>query len=258
MELYGYKALNTLWLSEDRQPSEVWDNIFSSISSCITDMGDHIVDVPASDLRDIAYDMYYTKTIDRLEKLEKDRSFDIFRQEELMINDRLVRGLPWILRNLDEVGTKAGIFNLRRASLIHGDLCLSNILYEPEYGFIRLIDPRGSFGTLSIHGDEHYELAKLSHSFLGNYDFYINGQFRYEETESGIYMNAMVNPAHVELKHRFRTWLKEISAEDPMRIKMIQSLLFLSMIPLHSDRPRAQKAFMCQGILDFNDVVDSQ
>ena len=49
-------------------------------------------------------------------------------------------------------------------SVIHGDPCFTNILIEETYNFMRLIDPRGSFGSFDIYGDSRYDLAKIFHS----------------------------------------------------------------------------------------------
>ena len=60
-------------------------------------------------------------------------------------------------------------------TLSHGDLFFANILYDPLKHNIKLIDPRGK--TPNEENSEYlpkwYDLAKLSHSFLGLYDFII-------------------------------------------------------------------------------------
>jgi hypothetical protein len=38
-------------------------------------------------------------------------------------------------------------------------------------------------------------------------------------------------------------------------VNVIESLLFLSMIPLHADRPRSQTAFLARGLELFTDAV---
>ena len=43
-----------------------------------------------------------------------------------------------------------------------------------------MIDPRGSFGEYKIHGDKNYDIAKLQHSILGDYDFILNNLFDIE------------------------------------------------------------------------------
>lgn len=253
MEMYGYQALNTLWLQEKSivGPSPIWDQVFQSLDTCIEDLGAHGQPYWPEELLGAGQYMYIKKTLERLEKL--DSKFDMF-NNNIIINDREIRGLKYVKENLSKICDKLGVCQIENAVLIHGDLCLSNILYEPENGFIRLIDPRGSFGSLR-YGDRLYEFAKLSHSFIGNYDFYINGQFIYERPdENSIVMQAMTNSAHSKLKNKFTKWLEQ-KTDKTLQVKFIQSLLFLSMIPLHNDRPRAQMAFMCQGLQDFNEVV---
>ena len=40
-----------------------------------------------------------------------------------------------------------------------------------------------------------------------------------------------------------------------MQVKLIESLLFLSMVPLHADRFASQEAFLARGLEIFNDVA---
>ena len=46
-------------------------------------------------------------------------------------------------------------------------------MVDDNFSFIKVIDPRGKFGTYDIYGDFRYELAKLFHSVDGKYDFII-------------------------------------------------------------------------------------
>ncbi|MDF4350792.1 capsular biosynthesis protein, partial [Vibrio parahaemolyticus] len=64
-------------------------------------------------------------------------------------------------------------------NVMHGDLCFSNILYDFRAKKIKVIDPRGITpeGVKTIYGDLKYDLAKLSHSILGLYDYIIAGYF---------------------------------------------------------------------------------
>ena len=47
---------------------------------------------------------------------------------------------------------------------IHGDLCLSNILFNSRINSIKVIDPRGIGynNNLTIYGDQNYDLAKIN------------------------------------------------------------------------------------------------
>ena len=60
--------------------------------------------------------------------------------------------------------TKKQTFN---KIISHGDLCMSNILWSDEMNIIKFIDPKGSEYMML---DEYYDIAKLSHSIVGNYD----------------------------------------------------------------------------------------
>lgn len=255
MELYGYRPLNDLWLNT-LVPNPLWDNIFRSVDTALTDMSRHKDGWGSKDKRITAmYSMYVTKTLSRLDKVLKDPEFSIF-LDDLNINGRPVIGLRRFVDMLTSMDSGHRLLTGpdREFNLIHGDLCLSNILYDETHGFIRLIDPRGSFHYYSNYGDPDYELAKLAHSFVGNYDFYINGSFIYQQDGNDIQMMATRNEGHLLLTYKFMDWLKT-KTDNLERIQFIQSLLFLSMVPLHADRPLAQKAFICQGLQDFTSIA---
>ena len=59
--------------------------------------------------------------------------------------------------------------------LFHGDLCLSNILYDSRLNTFRAIDPRGILSEsqtgVSLVASQVYDMMKLCHSLLGRYDF---------------------------------------------------------------------------------------
>ena len=64
----------------------------------------------------------------------------------------------------------------------HGDLCFNNILIDPIYGKVNLIDPKGNYHKkLGFYGvvDNFYDLAKLNHSFEGLYDSVVNNLFKF-------------------------------------------------------------------------------
>ncbi|NUT01028.1 MAG: hypothetical protein HOP96_08650 [Sphingomonas sp.] len=59
----------------------------------------------------------------------------------------------------------------------HGDLCFSNILYAKTSQTLKLIDPRGALVEDDLWTHPYYDLAKLSHSIRGHYDFVNQGMF---------------------------------------------------------------------------------
>ena len=62
----------------------------------------------------------------------------------------------------------------------HGDLCFANLFHDFRAKRVLCIDPRGTLhdGRDSSYGDRRYDLGKLAHSVLGDYDKTILGRTR--------------------------------------------------------------------------------
>ncbi|HVJ40074.1 MAG TPA: hypothetical protein VM639_01205 [Dongiaceae bacterium] len=126
----------------------------------------------------------------------------------------------------------------------HGDFCFSNILYEKNSNLIRLIDPRGALRAEDLWTDPYYDLAKLSHSILGNYDFINNGLYDLVLDE-GLKPRLTLNiraPLD-EMKQAFRERLAA-HGFDLHLVRLYEASLFLSMVPLHIDVPSKALAFL--------------
>ncbi len=133
---------------------------------------------------------------------------------------------------------------------MHGDLCFSNILYDSRSQRIKVIDPRGinSLNEMTFYGDQKYDLAKLAHSVLGMYDFIIAGRYQIKRNNKN---NEVIE---FELDERLRNiqrlfvdrvFIDHVSVREIMPLVV---LLFLSMLPLHSDRADRQKAMLLNAI----------
>jgi Phosphotransferase enzyme family len=135
--------------------------------------------------------------------------------------------------------------------LMHGDFCLSNILFDFRRGSIKLIDPRGYIepGTPAIHGDTRYDVGKLHHSICGLYDMLVAGYF--DIGRHGAYEIDFHVP-QLERQAQVRAQFEEIvCGSDAARLRTadaISILLFLSMLPLHGDRPERQLAFLANAL----------
>jgi hypothetical protein len=126
----------------------------------------------------------------------------------------------------------------------HGDFCFSNILYEKASNFMRLIDPRGAATTEELWTDPYYDVAKLSHSILGNYDFINNGLYDLTLTESLGPQLTLSFPSPVDaMQQAFQRRVYEAGFE-PALVRVYEASLFLSMAPLHIDVPTKVTAFL--------------
>jgi len=125
----------------------------------------------------------------------------------------------------------------RHLALGHGDLCLSNILYDPRTGLLRLIDPKGGTDLEGLFTDPGYDLAKLSHSILGGYDFVVKGLAPI--TIGPDMAPAVAVPDQDVAPHQalFRARVAE-EGLDIDAVRLDEASLFLSMLPLHADDPR--------------------
>jgi hypothetical protein len=152
------------------------------------------------------------------------------------------------LKLLERLGDRG----IRRELCIgHGDLCFSNILYSKTTGLMRFIDPRGADGEEDLYVTPYYDLAKLSHSIIGNYDFINHGLYRLE-IGADLQVQLAIEPgAPSWARALFEQRLRE-AGYDPALIRLLEASLFLSMVPLHIDSPKKVLAFLVNGsrILD--------
>lgn len=131
--------------------------------------------------------------------------------------------------------------------MIHGDFCFSNIFFDFRSVSVKVIDPRGELpdGRRSIHGLQSYDVAKLAHSVVGGYDLIIAGYVRGRIEGDALVMEAPYrdNPRWRRIIEAFRE--SDIARSyDPRAIDAMLVHLFLSMLPLHADRPDRQIAML--------------
>ena len=161
--------------------------------------------------------------------------------------------------------------------IVHGDLCLSNILYDLRSRVCKLLDPRGSFGSAGIYGDPRYDVAKLYHSTYGLYDFITNDLFHVSVAGREIRLEIRRRPQHGEIRERFEkvffgkrghsTFLtpsgdrSESGGEkvdcplfDRREILLLTGLLFASMPALHYDEPSRQIAMYARAMQLFDEL----
>ena len=170
---------------------------------------------------------------------------------ELVINDQHCSSFKSLLSKTEKA--IENLFNADDFSVMHGDFCFNNILYDSYSGTIRLIDPRGSFGENlpGIYGDIKYDLAKLLHSSVYSYDYIVNDLSHFKVTGNTISYSFNLRPNHKLLTTLSFELVKKLGF-DPQQINILVALLFISMCPLHSDSLRRQKLMYAHGLYLLN------
>ncbi len=182
------------------------------------------------------------KTMARLDDYARATGFDI--DHDLIVSGRPV---PSLSRMAQEFAQIVGRAPERPAVIMHGDFCFSNILFDSRTNRIKVIDPRGyiDVGAPSVFGDTRYDLAKLARSVIGRYDQIIAG--RYSLTVNDRYSFSLSFERSTQL-----AWLHDMFADITVagtrlgssEVSAIMAGLFLSMLPLHADRPDRQQAYI--------------
>jgi len=248
MEYYGYPNISELWLYSSLSPSflkHILENLFS------------ILEIFYREKRDVSKQSYHAnyvqKTEDRIRDLINLNSNwnELLNQEELIINDKKYCGWS-VLR--DHIYKKCeSLYHPNDNCLIHGDFCLSNILYDMNNGVVRLIDPRGKWGGES-YGDIKYDIAKLRHSICGDYDFIVNDLFEIKQND---YHFTYKVSSSSTLEETRRFFDRKVSEKfDLNKIILIEGLLFISMLPLHNDSLERQYLMFCKAIENFSLLAD--
>ena len=133
----------------------------------------------------------------------------------------------------------------------HGDPCFSNVLYDQQRYMLKLIDPKGAVTEDELWTHPLYDLCKISHSALGDYDFINNGLYSVGFAETNDLVLRLAHTNHTTLKPIFLQHVKAMG-HDVRIMRLGEASLFLSMLPLHIDYPNKVIAFLLKAhqILD--------
>ena len=247
LEYIKHPTLSELWLYGEFS-ANFWKGIIKDLFNIIQRFKKYNHQVTKQEYNSI----YFKKTLNRINELVETNDLfkKIFENNFVFINNKKFKN--WRLMK-DEIKEKINImFNKDDNCLIHGDLYFSNILYDSENGIFKLIDPRGKWGD-NTSGDIKYDIAKIRHSIIGGFDTITNGLYSAKylgenRIEYKVFKSKDNQIAGNELDSNIeKNWKLD-------EIKMIEGLLFISMLPLHSDNPERQLAFFCIGIERLNEI----
>ena len=246
IEYYDYLTLSeyfTFYPLEDFNKNYIFNKLFSLLSDIYSK--NKIVSLS---FRDYLREMLIEKTKRRLLKWDRQ---DLVKMNDIYINGEKYIGIEKCLHLLEKRINKICDSSINHVSILHGDTAFSNILFSPRNMIFKFIDPRGNFIVDTIYGDYRYDLAKLRHCYHGRYDEIINDLFAVENNDCQININFF------KKNNEYKEFDKIMSegGNNIDDIELIEGLLFLSMISLHSDFPNRQLAFFTQGIKILNNQI---
>ena len=245
-----YLSLNTLadLFVFGKHPVFVWESILNACNEFISVC--QSFEKKSKNLNKKYYEnMYLDKTTFRVEEYVTNQSLDL--DKNFTINGVMTPSIKQIINEMYLEVSKNPFKNL---SIIHGDFCLSNILFDFRTQSVKVIDPRGLDydGNISIYGDARYDIAKLSHSIIGLYDFIISGDFEFQKNGNYNYnLKFYMTNEHKDIQELFKNskFLNKTIYE--LSVYPIMILLFLSMLPLHFDKPNRQNAMLANALRLF-------
>lgn len=221
----------------------VWKHIINSCSEFINGCF-------SSSKEKVKASTYYKsisdKTVNRLTEYKTKFPLDL--DKSWVLNDQNLPSINSIILEINSVLLGDHFLN---KSFIHGDFCFSNILYDFRKKAIKIIDPRGiNFeNQLDNEGSVIYDITKLCHSMIGLYDFIIIGEFVYQEKgPNNITFHIPISNTKLEISKLFFQLNFETYNISIKEIYALMIHLFFSMLPLHSDEPQRQKAFIANAL----------
>lgn len=242
MELLSLPTLGELFVNS-RLEIGAWNDVAQKIMYINGLLKKHQFISPINEK--IAYEIYVSKTKYRIHSFIKQRP-DACQMSIIWFGQRIT--IEEVLSTLNEYALRNDLLKPEMLAPIHGDMCFSNLMYDSRGRNLKLIDPRGEFGVPGIYGDPRYDLAKLMHSYSSGYDFIVSDRFQIDVDCSGVlHCTIEVNDYHRKVCEIFDAAL--FADEKSLReCCSIQALLFLSMLPLHSDKPNRQLAMLFIGL----------
>lgn len=124
----------------------------------------------------------------------------------------------------------------------HGDPCFANALYNKSTCTLKFIDPKGALTEDELWTNPYYDVAKLSHSVCGRYDFFNNALFEIKVgADFGCELEIPFdNSRYIDI---FRKKVEE-NGYDYNLVRLYEASLFISMLPLHIDNPHKVFGFI--------------
>ena len=182
----------------------------------------------AKEFEKVCEKFYKEKTLHRLEKVYSKTGIA---DSESTVNGERVPALKELLAQIDWNYLYKGA-----PSSFHGDLQFDNVLLvhnqRPGTNQFVLLDWRQDFAGLIEYGDMYYDLAKLYGGLIISYKLIKQNKFSCDIRGDNITFDLQTTEDLVQARHLYERFIEE-NGYDLQKVKLITSLIFLNMSPLH-------------------------
>lgn len=211
-------------------------------------------EIPKDEYIKNAEKLYLKKLDDRVKKLKELPEYEPIKG--LIENGTEYKEIDEIIEKYKDLYnkiTKKLYKNIKPKSVIgHGDVFFANMLYSKEVNLLRLIDPKGALEEKDLWTDPYYDVAKLSHSVCGNYDFFNTDSYDITLNKK-MKFELNVHFDNSKYKEIFKEYLEK-AGYDYLIVRLYEASLFLSMLPLHIDNPHKTFGFILNAINILNEI----
>ena len=215
----------------------------------------HQKNISKAEYDEIANELYVEKVCERIENLKKLSQFQNI--ANLMKSNQDFKDIDSVLSKYLELKQK--IESRNKYPLIsvigHGDPCFANVMYNKSTQILKFIDPKGALTEEELWTNPYYDIAKLSHSVCGRYDFFNNALFDIsinEKFECDLKIE-FDNSKYIEI---FKRKLEE-NGFDYLTVRIYEASLFISMLPLHIDYPHKVFGFILNAINILKEIENA-
>jgi len=258
LEFYPYDNLGQKMFSSSIELNS-WRNIADKISSILDQFDNSTIEMDTTS--NPLYEMTITKTNREYNNLIN--NFKEFKhlstKSKIVINNKEYDNFHVIWGKVQNAIVK--LFSDVDFAFYHGDMCFSNILYCENKNLnelsLKLIDPRGSFGSCPVcYGNRYYDLAKLKHSYCSGYEYIIYDRFE-------LSYNIRLGKIDYKFKSDNTPILRNIfnkkllnNIDKYLKTLLVESCIYVGMCARHYDSIERQIIMYCKGITLMNEFLD--
>lgn len=249
MERYHMTDIAIRWIHHAINLEE-FDDILKRLFHFVSTRNTKPVD--EKEFQAIEKSLYLDKVNERMEELKKSSYFVKF--NHFISSGTKYKNIDEIMETYESLYKKVQRNVKRKSELVvgHGDLCFSNILYNKETSMLKLIDPKGALKEADLWTNPYYDIAKLSHSICGRYDFFNSGLFDIK-IEADLKLSLCLEFNNTEYVALFKAYLEKYGYDYTL-VRIYEASLFLSMLPLHMDNPQKVFGFLLNAIHILEEV----